>query len=61
MHRRVGVEMHQGRMPEGLRGGLLASRWDGALPGISVFPTMRGVVALGGEMGESLPILMVRR
>ena len=53
--------MRRGRMPEGLRGGLLASRWDGELPGILVFPTMRGVVALGGEMVRPYQILVVGR
>jgi hypothetical protein len=53
--------MHQGRMPEGPRGGLLASRWDGELPGISVFPTMRGVVALRGEMVSPCQLLTAGR
>jgi hypothetical protein len=53
MHRRVGVRMHQGRMPEGPRKGLLASRWDGVGGGQN--PRIDGVGALGGEMGESPP------
>ena len=59
MHRRAGAKMHQGQRPEGRRGGLLASRSDGALPGVSFCTTMRGVVALWAGMVSPCQTLAV--